>query len=873
MFLKKLEIQGFKSFARKTVLEFEKGIISVVGPNGSGKSNFADAIRWVLGEQSLKAVRSKKSEDVIFAGSDKKSKLGMAEVGITFDNTDRKLPVDYTEVEISRRVFRDGEGEYLLNRQPVRLMDIVELLAKSGYGNNSYHVISQGTIDQMVIAGPGAIKNLIEEASGVKPYYLKRDRAVRKLERSEENLRRVADLTAEIEPRLRSLRRQAKRMEQREEIAAQMREAQQNFFVVQYHKIQKSLTEFESQVKYFDKQISELSGETEATGNSLKVLEQQTLKKSEDYKNLQETIRQQEREKNRVQEDLAIIRGRLKAHSPATGVDANAVKIRRSELAGKIRDLERQISDLKNQRTLSQRNLENHQKMQDNLSADIAKLTASIETAKNPFDLGRIKDDIEKVYSRYQTMLYEIKNLQDEADFEHLQQEAANLEILLVRLKDRFAQFSNIQLNHSELVHLNFQLQKIYQQKEQVLHELGKIQTEINSALGAEKFYASNLGDLKRELERLTAEFGSKPATDPDEQWTSMEKQESALNEELQKYFMLIKKAEGDLQEFLATEARQKKELLEFERQLRQKQDLLSKVKDQRGLVLIEKARYDAQAENVQLEIHQTLGQEQVEKIKNSSERPNEAGLEQKIQKFKAQLELIGGVDELTLQEYKETEDRYNYLTSQSKDLHSAIDDLREVIGELDAVIKRQFQNGFERINEDFSEYFRILFSGGRARMTLIKEAKTPAVPGVENGEGEAVAEEEEITEVSAMGKEEVTGIEIRATPPGKKLATLSALSGGERTLTSIALLMSILTAFPSPFVVLDEVDAALDEANSIRFGKILSRLAHQTQFLTITHNRETMRQAGMLYGITMGDDGISKVLSIKLDKAVEIAR
>ncbi|OGE95303.1 MAG: hypothetical protein A3H72_00285 [Candidatus Doudnabacteria bacterium RIFCSPLOWO2_02_FULL_48_8] len=219
-------------------------------------------------------------------------------------------------------------------------------------------------------------------------------------------------------------------------------------------------------------------------------------------------------------------------------------------------------------------------------------------------------------------------------------------------------------------------------------------------------------------------------------------------------------------------------------------------------------------------------------------------------------------MDEQVLNEYRETEERYNYLTSQHKDLTAAVSDLHQVLAELDLVIKQQFDEAFSRISERFSEYFRILFNGGRANMSLLREDIVD--------EGEET--EEEIGELPIKTHKEITGIEIRATPPGKKLTTIQALSGGERALTAIALLCALLASYPSPFVVLDEVDAALDEANSIRFAKILGTLAHQTQFVTITHNRETMRQAHTLYGVTMDDHGVSKVLSIKLEKAEAIA-
>src|SRR3989338_7512404 len=223
MHLKKLEIQGFKSFAKKMVLEFEPGITAVVGPNGSGKSNIADSLRWVFGEQSMKLLRGKKAEDVIFAGSSQKARLGAAEVMAYFDNTDHRMAIDFEEVMIGRRVYRDGNSEYILNGSVVRLLDIETLLARSGFGNTSYWVIGQGTIDQLILRGPAAIKELIEEAAGIKPYYIKRERTLRRLEITSVNLEQARALMAEIEPRLKSLRRQAKRLEQREDLEKELR--------------------------------------------------------------------------------------------------------------------------------------------------------------------------------------------------------------------------------------------------------------------------------------------------------------------------------------------------------------------------------------------------------------------------------------------------------------------------------------------------------------------------------------------------------------------------------------------------------------------------------------------------------------------------
>jgi len=871
MFLKKIEIQGFKSFAKKTALEFEPGITSVVGPNGSGKSNLADAIRWVMGEQSMKAVRSKKSDDVIFAGSDKRSKQSAAEVSITFDNQDRKIPLDFSEVVISRRVYRDGESEYLINKRPVRLMDISEVLSKSGYGGYSYHIISQGSIDQLVLAGPSAVKTLIEEASGVKSYYVKRERAVRKLERTHQNLKRVEDLIGEIEPRLRSLRRQTKRMEQREEIQSELRSSQFSFFTGRFQKIKKDLTDFETRVASFDRQVGDLKNELERREGGLKIIETETQKNSSLYSTVQRELRNLEKEKNSIQEELATTRGQLKVRGVGTTSDQHAQRIRQMEITTKIKELEGNITTLQDQILLSEKNLFQHEKISANLEKELNALLKALEKQDSPLDINSLKLEMEKVYSRYQSLLYSIKNLNSEEDFKSLQQDAGNVEVLLVKIKNKFTHYATT-LVGGAINSTGADLQKIYSQKDRVTKEVAKIEGQLATGRAQVEFFLNQVESLKIELSKIEKEKSGEQ--NEHALPVDLKIKEENLSGELQKFNFNIEKLEADLKKYLDAETQQKQDLLTAERELRVKQDLLSKIKDQKGLVLIEKARHDANLESLFSEIREALGDGYVEKTKSAPVAEFDAGLEHNIHKLKGQLEMIGAVDDLTIQEYKETKERYEYLTSQSGDLKKAVDDLRKVVGELDAIIKKQFQNGFDTINESFSEFFRILFSGGRARMTLLMEQK---IQKQEKLEGEAEVEEEskedlEEEKEALPVKEVLTGIDIKATPPGKKLASIATLSGGERALTAIALLMAILSSYPSPFIVLDEVDAALDEANSIRMGKILSKLAHQTQFITITHNRETMRQSKTLYGVTMGDDGISKVLSIKLDRAVEMA-
>jgi len=727
VYLKKLEIFGFKSFAKKTVLEFEPGIISVVGPNGSGKSNIADSLRWVFGEQSMKLLRGKKSEDVIFAGSDQKARLGTAEVSVYFDNHDHRIPLDYDEVAISRRLYRDGNSEYLINGNQVRLLDIQELLNNSGFGTTSYHVIGQGTIDQLVLGGPAAIKDLLEEASGVKPYYVKRDRAKRRLERTGSNLEQVQALVSEIEPRLRSLRRQTKRLEERSHIEKELREGQVIYYGQILRGLEQQLQELGGKVQVFDKQTGDLNREISELLRSIEHGEKDNLGSTKVAKKLRADLEVLHKEKLTLQERQATTRGQLKVASPK-------------------------------------------------------------ESALGQF-WPDIKNKFHAAYERFLKLVgsFDVK-------------EAEGVKVML-----------------------------------------GEIALLIKRAEGED---ASPQEALVREEERLS--------------------------HDLQKLFGDIQKLENDLRSYTEQEEKAKEQLFVRERLLRTKQETLLRTNEQKNSLAIEQTRFVTRREAYEQEATAELGADFKMLLERSKSGSPPANLQEKIGMLKRQLAMIGGVDDMIVQEYRETEERYQYLTNQSADLQKGVKDLQEIIVELDEVIKKEFNEAFQKITEKFVEYFRILFNGGRASMALLRERPTPRLSSPTGGEeSKEGGEDEEDLEFQALsGKAEIVGIEIRATPPGKKLAGIAALSGGERALTSIALLSSLLATFPSPFVVLDEVDAALDEANSIRFGKILGTLAHKTQFITITHNRETMRQSHTLYGVTMGDDSVSKVLSLKLDQA-----
>jgi chromosome segregation protein len=837
MYLKRLEIQGFKSFAHKSTLHFEPGITAIVGPNGSGKSNVADAIRWVMGEQSMKLLRGKKSEDVIFAGSDKKSKLSLAEVGLLFDNRDRKLPFEYPEVEIRRRLYRNGESEYLVNNQKVRLFDITDALIRSGFGTSNYAVIGQGMIDQMILAGPAEIKNLIEEASGVKPYYLKREKTIRRLSKTEENLTQANQLINEIEPRLRSLKRQAKRMEEREAVALELKELNLEYFGSQYATLKTELGAVSQNFELKQKVISELEGQVSAFQKTLEKEEQESKSSSNFSYELSKKTSVLEQRRFKLKEELAEIRGKIKSGLIPGQIDRESLKLQRLEIERELESLTSQLKQLDRQLSSNSDNLAS-------LKDQLSKLGQKIERSKN-----RTID-----ISLWQQ---ELVNFQKEFTFVLNTFDAVNWKDSVSKLKglvDKLVESSRLkELNHEDL-------ESLQAKKEIIISELHQMELRVVEQKTLKGRFLEDIESKTLKLNQVKSLL--KDSGDSFEH--ELINQERSLSQQLEEVVKQTEESKKALEELSSKDIERKNFLVEEEKKYRKQARQVADLKDEQSAVLVERARIETRIEGLVKEASEHGIDE--EGLRQHSKIEIAPDLANRISRLKHQLELAGGIDEQVLSEYRETEERYNYLKTQSDDLSRAMADLKQVIDELDDIIKTQFDHGFKSISEKFSEYFRILFNGGRAHMNLLKEMVSGEEGPEDSGEEAALDKEDK----HARGSKQVVGIEIRATPPGKKLATIAALSGGERALTSIALLCAMLASNPSPFVVLDEVDAALDEANSIRFAGILGTLSHNTQFITVTHNRETMRRSHTLYGVTMSDEGISKVLSIKLEEAVK---
>ncbi len=871
MYLKRLEIQGFKSFAKRTALEFETGITAVVGPNGSGKSNTADCLRWVLGEQSAKLMRGKKSEDVIFAGSDKKVRGGFAEVVATFDNRDHKIPVDSAEVSIGRRISRSGDSEYLINGNKVRLLDIVDLVLKSNIGTSRYTVIGQGTIDQMILSGPSEIKNLIDEASGVKTYYIKRERTLRRLEQTTQNLMRAEDLLRELEPRVKSLRRQAKRMEAREAIEVDLKAFQKEYLGSQWWTLKNSVDSLNTELESLHQARAQVEAVMAAHLAKIEQHEKDNEQALSSYKSVQEKLQQLQAEKNSLLEQVSLIRGKMQSQRTGAG-DAGSLQVQAHALTQKIIEIENQLQAASKQHKDNESAAKSSEESLSKVNAQLTEMYAAISNPSGTdwVVVEKQMAELDNTFAQFESIIEETGDIG----------QVRNATAAIIHAWKEFKKAAGDAAKHPEhQAKLQRQLQELTTQKDKLFSDHN---TQVMAASKAEmtrEFLSGQLSALQNDKLHVDLELKQATSGSNDTYIAEMVAEEKKVQAKVNTVASDIAALETKLQGFYQAESSWKAGIAEEDKMFRSQQDELSRIRDQESKVQVERARFETQAEAAVSEILEVLGQDMFAKIQEHPIKAETSGLPEKISKLKHQVELIGGVDELTIQEYHETETRFTALESQVIDLKKSMDDLRTIMDELDEHIKTKFNEAFHRVNTQFEQYFRMLFNGGRAYMSLVKvdQDKTEAEEVLEKEEvvldGQQLRPEEKILQKYEKGSLAVAGVDIKATPPGKKLSAIQSLSGGERSLTSIALLCSLLTCFPSPFVVLDEVDAALDEANTMRFGQILGKLAHQTQFITITHNRETMSQANTIYGVTMGDDGISQLLSIKIDQAKAYAK
>jgi chromosome segregation protein len=763
MYLKSLELSGFKSFAKKSALHFTSAITGIVGPNGSGKSNCAEAFRFVLGEQSIKSLRGKRGEDMIWNGGGDSSAAGggvgasranRASVKLTFDNTGKMFPnIDFDEVTLERVVHRDNSNEYLLNGTQVRLRDIVETLGTAHIGASGHHIISQGEADRILSASIRERREMIEDALGLKVYQWKKLESIRKLEKTDENMKQVESLRREIAPHLRFLKKQVEKVEKAEEMRKDLIAIYKEYFAQEEYYLKSEKERLAGEIAGPKKELAELDRALEKAKEIL------TASKNKDKKS----------------DEVIALEGKLAS-----------IRVEKDSITRELGRLEGEINA--NKRAVEK-------------------------------EVGRMKqEELKTVY------------LKDVEELARTAESFQTVREIIQAIKSFIAKHRSS--TDSEFI----------AEAEKEIATLSKQRGEFEAKL---KSLAAEEEKLKREYDSLKMAIEKEKDTNRDAE-KDVFKIIARQNE--------VRHIFNDLNARLAALAHEEEA---FKREL-----------GEAGVIVGREA--------TEYKEYEVRSKEQGEKAQES--RADQEERRHKIEKLKIRLEDSGGAGGAeVMKEYRETEERDVFLAKELADLEKASEELRKLIAELDIRIDVEFKSGILKINTEFQKYFSLMFGGGKAELTVVKEPKRRKRSDTEDL-GDALSGRVGERGLDAIDEEDAEeegpeGLEVNVSLPRKKVKGLMMLSGGERALTSIALLFAISQVNPPPFIILDETDAALDEANSRKYGDMIENLSKHSQLILITHNRETMSRAGVLYGVTMGADGASKLLSIAFEEAVRVAK
>ena len=1182
MYLKRLELQGFKSFADKTVLEFMPGITTVIGPNGSGKSNISDSIRWVLGEQSMKSLRGAKSEDIIFAGTQSRKSLGFAEASIVIDNSDGKLPIEYSEVTVTRRIYRSGESGYYINKTPCRLKDVLELFMDTGIGKDGYSIIGQGKIDEILSNKSEDRRAIFEEAAGIVKYRTRKNDSEKKLEQTKVNLLRINDILSEIEVNIEPLKKQSEKAKKFLDLREELKGIEIGLFLFNIDNYKEKIAEITKDIDIFvsqnaneearmqdsqnskeklKKAIDEITLKIEETQNLgfemskkqekinsdisianerisnnkenyeryLKEIEEITLRITEledekkqrlDKKNnlfsnrekfskeLEEKELELEKLTSKLSTEEKVIEEKKKRaeentdlkYEKATLINTQEVnyenlekreKVVKKEISNTISELDqkrlekneisksfyeieakrnetsKKLEEINNKRQTSIEKLKQYQDKINALSTDLRvkesklKFLSDMEREKEGYirsvksllldcdkdanlkkgmhgvlaniltvpkeyetaiemtlgqtlqnivtdteedakkliehlrknNLGRasflpiasvkgkkidrliknnlsgvigIAADLVKVNKKYEGIILnllgrtvivdnmetaiilarqnsygfrivtlkgdvvnpsgaitggsttvktnniigrtsqiqelekeikilnkKIEDLENEKSeyekseedvveevmgLEHAMQDTEivyatekqkvvsieeNIERLEKRLNTLREELKEIDEKKKESVN---EKQNLEQEIEELVKEIEDLNTEIKTYADKNKDNQKYIDDLNFDITNLKISVSSfdESTTSIDEMLQridqdiennktsienkkalrekitednkTLEEQILSLNEQIEQMKQEVKDSGGRVEELKNERIAKNEELNKTEEEIANQFKVIEDLKAQITKQEVKKSKIEYELEQIinkmweDYEITPNNIEGEYKKPENVSETTK------KVKHLRDEIKSLGSINIDSIEEYKQTKERYDFMCEQRLDLEDSSNKLRKVIQDMTKIMKEQFETQFKIINRNFGEVFSELFGGGKAELKL--------------------ADENNILEC---------GIDIEVQPPGKKLQSMTLLSGGEKAFTAIALLFAILKINPAPFCVLDEIEAALDDVNVYRFADYLKKFTKETQFLVITHRKGTMEAADTVYGITMEENGISKLLSMKL--------
>jgi chromosome segregation protein len=920
VFLKKIEMLGFKSFAERSRIDFKDGVAALLGPNGCGKSNVVDAVKWVLGEQGSKALRAEKMEDVIFNGTENRKALNVAEVALTLANDNGLLDLDVPEVEIKRRLYRNGDSEYYINSAPVRLRDLKELFYDTGVGKSAYSIMEQGKIDQILSNKPEERRFIFEEAAGITKYKIKGQEATRKLEKTDENIRQVEGILGEVKRSYDSLKKQSDKTIQYRRLKTQAFELEKNIQILKLGSFESKLEATKEKLEKETEIRAGLQAEIDTLNKSLEENLDQVNSMEGDLIEAQKKLYGLDIQRNNLQSQIKIL-GERQDHLDEQ-IEASSGKLRRTEekiigldkeIQGKFEEkesLEKQISDAQKNilefeasiKQAQERVEHNRQTIQNNEE----RITALEErSAEIQLELRQLTEDIVKELdqklgesgfsaSQQEELAGQIKTLISEVVIalegkKGLLQDRISsgstagldditqaLQGIIDKARGITAKFEQYKMNTPNFLgeflspegiltkkrNLEEELENATKESHEKREQNQRLREENENLQNRIEEYRANLEELRIGKARLDSQLGSLGLTV--ERLSGEKAEEEVRKQEIIRDREANEKKKGEIQEDIQKLSQKSEEVDQEEQGLKtalskleegitaKNKDLLGKERDVKDKIeklttiqsKVEKLKMESAQTHTEIKnLFDNFRDKHSVDLKDYREEiaaitKTTADLRTELTETKDEIRSLGSVNLMAPEEFAEVEERYTFLTGQLADLEKAKEDLIRVTGEIQKESTQLFAASFKEIKKHFHDLFRRLFGGGRAELRL--------------------ADPDNVLE---------SGIEMFCQPPGKKLENIALLSGGERSLTAVALLFATYLVKPSPFCILDEIDAALDEANVGRFVSMLMEFGQKSQFIVITHNKRTVAGAASLIGVTMEESGVSKIISMTLQQ------
>lgn len=979
MYLKSIKAVGFKSFADKIELDIKDGITCIVGPNGSGKSNILDAVKWVLGEQSVKTLRGTGSmSDVIFNGSKSRSPMSRASVALTIDNSNHYLKSEFNEIEVKRVVYRTGENEYYLNNAKVRLKDITDLFIDSGASRDAYNIISQGTVEDIVNSKPEARRVIIEEAAGVLKYKKHKEESLRKLEKTKDNLNTINLLISELETSLEPLRIQSIKAKKFNEYKDNLKNLEIALIVndikkinLEYNKLKARNEELKSLIEELTAKInkdtatlevSKLSNlEVESTLNKLNqnlvelerqiadtnakktmILERKKFNSNNDATlnnvlNLKEEILSIGKNINSLEDEIKALNSKKdELKTTLDSIDNEELILRKNyvtesneynrknkellELNNKIdilnnnilnevniplpvksilnnprlkgiyntvgklltfddlymsaiettlgasinylvvdseTSVKQAINYLKEQRlgraTFLPLNIIKPKYLDSNIIDSLKNTTGFIDTAINLVKYDKAYDNIMQNLLATTIIVKDIDALNSIAKHLNYKYKVVSLDGDISYAGGSIS--GGAKKNSNSILKDRYELTKLETNKVNLETNIRVIDTKINTLNQEQEEIKNKKNKVNNEYIELKETINRKNISLAELQSNYKDKENTIKNNEailnntvdieldniLKSYYELNGKKDNllrtikDYKEKLETA---RGDLAELELNIKNKNHSLNKYNSEFNSNEITLGKYDVKLDNYLLTLNEEYTMTYEKALHEIDTNIDIETTRLQVSKLKSSIKDLGEVNLGSISEFERVNERYTFLTTQKDDLVKSIEELETAIASLDEIMKERFKATFASVNMEFQKVFKILFRGGEGHLEL--------------------TDKDNLLE---------TGVEIIAQPPGKKLSSITLFSGGERTLTAISLLFAILNVKTVPFVILDEVEAALDEANVDVFGKYLETRKDKSQFIIITHKKRTMEYADTLYGITMQEEGVSKLVSVRMEE------